>query len=156
MAETRVITFGTFDLFHVGHLRLLQRARQQGDALVVGVSTDEMNYAKKGRYPVIPEEDRRAIIEALACVDETFWEESMEKKPDYLREHDADTLVMGNDWDGEFDHLEDIVDVVYLPRTDNISTTRIKELLSEEEAPRAQRGDLKAPGDSRSGRDPGP
>lgn len=141
MAErTHVITFGTFDLFHIGHLHLLQRASRQGDVLIVGVSTDEMNHDKKGRYPVIPEEDRRAIIDAISCVDETFWEESMEEKPEYVRQFDADVLVMGDDWEGEFDHLSDVVDLVYLPRTENISTTRIKKILAEDEAPRAKGG----------------
>lgn len=136
---TRVITFGTFDLFHIGHLRLLERAAERGDRLIVGVSTDEMNHDKKGRYPVMPEDDRRAIIEALACVDGTFWEESMDLKPDYLRRHEADVLVMGDDWEGEFDHLSDLVDVVYLPRTENISTTRIKKILAEEKNARVGR-----------------
>ena len=123
----RVITFGTFDLFHYGHLRLLERAKALGDYLIVGVSTDELNFKKKGRYPVYSEEERRAIVAAIRHVDETFYEESLEKKRDYILEHKADILVMGDDWKGKFDDLADICRVVYLPRTPSVSTTAIIE-----------------------------
>lgn len=120
---SRVITFGSFDVFHYGHLRLLQRARQQGGCLIVGVSSDRLNREKKGREPVYPEEHRLAIVSGLACVDEVFVEESLENKSDYIREHRADILVMGDDWKGRFDEFADICRVVYLPRTPSISTT---------------------------------
>ncbi|MCT7456679.1 adenylyltransferase/cytidyltransferase family protein, partial [Escherichia coli] len=90
-----VITFGTFDVFHVGHLRLLQRARALGERLLVGVSSDALNIAKKGRAPVYHQDDRMAIIAGLACVDGVFLEESLEQKAEYLRGYSADILVMG-------------------------------------------------------------
>jgi len=121
--ETRVVTFGTFDVFHYGHLRLLQRAKSLGTRLIVGVSSDRLNEAKKGRTPVYPLSHRMAILEGLSCVDEVFVEESLEQKREYLLEHDADILAMGDDWQGGFDELEDIVRIVYLPRTPSISTT---------------------------------
>ena len=124
---TRVITFGTFDVFHLGHLRLLERGRRLGDYLIVGVSTDELNLAKKGRRPVHSEHERKEIIGALRCVDEVFDEESLELKGDYIRKFDADVLVMGNDWEGRFDEFRDLCEVVYLPRTPSISTTEIIE-----------------------------
>ena len=120
-----VITFGTFDVFHVGHLNILLRARALGDRLVVGVSTDQLNIKKKGRAPVYREEDRLAIVAAIGCVDEVFREESLEWKGQYIQSHAADVLVMGDDWAGRFDMFKDLCEVVYLPRTENISTTEI-------------------------------
>ncbi|MBZ7945627.1 adenylyltransferase/cytidyltransferase family protein [Campylobacter sp. RM10532] len=120
---TNVITFGTFDLFHYGHLRILERAKILGDRLIVGVSSDELNYRKKNRYPLISEEYRCHIINSLKCVDEVFLEKSLELKRDYIRQYRANILVMGDDWKGKFDHLKCICDVIYLPRTANISTT---------------------------------
>lgn len=120
---TVVITFGTFDVFHIGHLSLLERARALGDRLVVGVSSDALNIAKKGRPPVYGETERRAIVGGLRCVDATFLEESLEAKAGYVAAHDADILVMGSDWEGRFDDLQAICKVVYLPRTPSISTT---------------------------------
>jgi glycerol-3-phosphate cytidylyltransferase len=122
---TRVITFGTFDVFHVGHVNILTRAHDLGDHLTVGISTDELNYAKKGRYPVYRQEHRAQIVASLDCVDEVFYEHSLELKRQYLLEHRADLLVMGNDWEGRFGEFSDIVEVRYLPRTDDISTTDI-------------------------------
>ena len=119
----RVATFGTFDVFHVGHLSILERARRLGDYLAVGVSTDELNFSKKGRLPVFPEDERLRIVGALRCVDHAFYERSLEAKRDYLRELQADILVMGDDWRGGFDELADLCKVVYLPRTPSISTT---------------------------------
>ena len=122
---TRVITFGTFDVFHVGHVNILTRAHDLGDHLTVGISTDELKFAKKGRYPVYRQEHRAQIVASLDCVDEVFYEHSLELKRQYLLEHRADILVMGNDWEGRFDEFSDIVEVRYLPRTDDISTTDI-------------------------------
>ena len=118
-----VITFGTFDVFHVGHLAILERAAALGDRLVVGVSSDELNVAKKGRPCVYDLASRTAILRALRCVDEVFTEESLELKRDYIQKYSADVLVMGHDWAGRFDELADICEVVYLPRTPSISTT---------------------------------
>ncbi len=121
-----IITFGTFDLFHIGHLRVLERARALGNRLVVGVSTDDFNFRKKGKYPIYPQEERQAIVESLRCVDQTFHEESLDLKRQYILGHQADCLVMGNDWVGRFDEFQDICDVVYLERTTNISTSEVE------------------------------
>ncbi len=123
----RIITFGTFDVFHIGHLRILERARALGDYLLVGVSTDQMNFDKKERYPVYTQEERWQIIAALKCVDEVFWEESMALKRHYLKKHHADVLVMGDDWAGKFDEFGDVCEVKYLTRTPSISTTAVIE-----------------------------
>ena len=123
----RVITFGTFDVFHVGHLRILKRARKLGDYLIVGVSTDQLNFSKKNKYPVYSQEERREIIENICFVDEVFYEHSLEEKRKYLLEYKADILVMGEDWKGKFDEFSDICQVVYLPRTPSISTTEVIE-----------------------------
>lgn len=123
----RVITFGTFDVFHVGHLRILQAARELGDELYVGVSTDALNLSKKGRHPVYDQSQRSEIVAALSCVDHVFWEESLEKKGQYIRQYAAGILVMGNDWEGRFDEFREICRVVYLSRTPSISTTELIE-----------------------------
>ena len=117
-----VVTFGTFDLFHIGHLRILERSAVLG-RLVVGVSSDAFTISKKGRAPVYPEDQRAAIVKALRFVDDVFLEESLELKRYYLLQRRAGILTMGDDWDGKFDEFKDIVDVVYLPRTPEISTT---------------------------------
>lgn len=123
MRERRVITFGTFDVFHLGHLRLLERARAEGDMLVVGISSDALNRQKKGRHPVFTQDERMEVLRALRCVDDVFLEESLEEKRQYVRAHAADVLVMGDDWAGIFDELSDTCRVVYLKRTPSISTT---------------------------------
>ncbi len=122
-----VITFGTFDVFHVGHLRILERAAAYGDRLVVGVSTDQLNVSKKGRPPVYSQDERREIVAALRCVDEVFYEESLELKGDYIRRYEAAVLVMGSDWAGKFDDFGGFCEVVYLPRTPAVSTTEVIE-----------------------------
>ena len=127
MVSKTVITFGTFDVFHVGHLRILERARELGDRLVVGVSTDQLNLSKKGRLPVYPQEERRQIVAALKCVDSTFFEDSLEEKEKYIVEQGAQVLVMGDDWKGKFDHLASRCEIVYLTRTPAISTTEVIE-----------------------------
>ena len=127
---TTVITFGTFDVFHVGHLRVIQRAASFGDRLVVGVSADELNMRKKGRLPVFSEAERLEIVNALKPVDEVFVEESLELKRDYILRYDARVLVMGDDWAGKFDDFGDICTVEYLPRTPAISTTALIEKIS--------------------------
>jgi glycerol-3-phosphate cytidylyltransferase len=125
-----VLTFGTFDVFHVGHLNVIERAADLGDRLVVGVSSDALNERKKGRAPVFPEHERMAIVRALSVVDDVFLEESLEGKRDYLTTYGADVLVMGDDWEGKFDEFRDICDVVYLARTPAISTTAVIERIS--------------------------
>lgn len=126
MSKT-VITFGTFDVFHVGHLRILERARASGDRLVVGVSTDQLNIEKKGRPPVYTQEERAEILRALRCVDKVFFEESLEQKAEYIRDHSAEVLVMGDDWEGKFDDLSSLCEIIYLARTPAISTTEVIE-----------------------------
>jgi len=127
LARTTVITFGTFDVFHVGHVRMLNRSAELGDRLVVGVSSDNLNFSKKGRNPVFSQEERLEIVANVKTVDEVFIEESLEQKRDYVLAHKADILVMGDDWQGKFDYLNDICRVVYLPRTPSVSTTAIIE-----------------------------
>lgn len=130
MSERTVITFGTFDVFHVGHVRMLQRAAEHGDRLVVGVSADELNIRKKGRAPVFTEDERMEIVSSLKVVDEVFLEETLEQKRDYIVQHGAQVLVMGDDWAGKFDWVSDVCDVVYLPRTPSVSTTGLIEHIS--------------------------
>ncbi len=124
---TTVITFGTFDVLHVGHLRILQRSRAAGDRLVVGVSSDALTIAKKARAAVFSQDERCELVANLKCVDEVFVEESLELKRDYVLKYGADILVMGDDWAGKFDALSDICEVVYLERTPSISTTAVIE-----------------------------
>jgi glycerol-3-phosphate cytidylyltransferase len=126
----RIITFGTFDVFHVGHVNLLQRASTLGDQLIVGVSTDELNFSKKGRFPIYNQNDRMKIINGLRYVNFCFEEESLENKRGYILQYEADVLVMGDDWKGKFDEFSDICEVVYLPRTPSVSTTQIIEVIS--------------------------
>lgn len=128
---SRIITFGTFDIFHVGHLNILKRAKALGSHLTVGVSTDALNFSKKQRYPVCNQQSRAEIVEALKCVDEVFYEESLELKGQYIQQYKADVLVMGDDWKGRFDEFKTICDVVYLPRTPSISTTELIEIVKE-------------------------
>lgn len=124
-----VITFGTFDLLHIGHLNMLERAAARGDRLVVGVSSDELNLHKKGRLPVVPQEQRLRLVAALKCVDDVFVEEFLELKAEYIRSHSASELVIGDDWFGKFDDLRQVCEVTYLKRTPGISTTQIIELI---------------------------
>lgn len=124
-----VITFGTFDLFHYGHLRILERASELGDRLIVGVSSDMLNFSKKGRKPICSENERMKIISALKCVSEVFLEESLELKEKYIKRYRADILVMGDDWKGKFDCFNKICKVIYLERTPSISTTEIIEMI---------------------------
>ena len=129
----RIITFGTFDVFHIGHVNILERAKEFGDYLIVGVSSDALNFSKKKRYPIFSEEQRMRMVNALHCVNEVFLEESLERKPEYLKKYAADLLVMGDDWTGKFDLFSDICDIKYLPRTSEISTSEIIETIRKME-----------------------
>lgn len=124
----KVLTYGTFDLFHIGHLNLLRRAKELGDYLVVAVSSDAFN-AIKGKKCAIPDYERMAIVEAIKYVDEVIPENSWDQKISDVKEHDIDVFVMGDDWTGKFDFLKEYCEVVYLPRTEGISTTQIKKEL---------------------------
>ena len=121
----KVITYWTFDLFHIWHLNILKRAKDYWDYLIVAVSTDEFNSVKwKSAYSNY--EERKAIVESIKYVDEVIPEESWGQKLDNVRELNIDVFVMWDDWDWEFDFLKKFCEVIYLPRTDNISTTKIK------------------------------
>jgi glycerol-3-phosphate cytidylyltransferase len=127
MAGGTVITFGTFDVLHVGHIRVLRRAAEYGDRLVVGVSSDALNLSKKGRAPVFSQDERLEIVSSLKFVDEVFVEDSLDLKREYIQQYGADVLVMGDDWAGKFDFVSDLCKVVYLPRTPSVSTTALIE-----------------------------
>ena len=133
-----VLTFGTFDLFHIGHLNILERARAYGDKLIVGISSDKLNIEKKQRKPIYSFKERKQIIESLKCVDFVFCEESLEEKVNYCKQYNADLMVIGDDWKDKkstngktFDQLlEGVCEVKYLERTPSISTTEIIEKIS--------------------------
>lgn len=126
----RVITYGTFDLLHYGHISLLRRARGLGDYLVVALSTDEFNHNEKGKVCYFSYERRKMLLEAIRYVDLVIPEESWWQKRSDIHEYHIDTFVMGDDWEGQFDFLtEEGCSVVYLPRTPEISSTRIKDSL---------------------------
>ena len=123
----RVITYGTFDLLHYGHINLLRRAKQYGDYLIVALSTDDFNWNQKRKKCYFSFDKRKALLEAIRYVDLVIPEESWDQKVTDVREYHIDTFVMGDDWKGEFDFLQDEgVDVVYLARTPEVSTTQIK------------------------------
>lgn len=124
-----IITYGTFDMFHIGHLNLLTRLRALGDSLVVGVSSDQFNEAK-GKKTLIRYEDRAAIVGALRCVDCVFPEENWEQKVSDIKKYEASIFGMGDDWAGKFDHLQEYCEVTYLPRTQSISSTHLKKILN--------------------------
>ncbi|MDK2907246.1 MAG: glycerol-3-phosphate cytidylyltransferase [Petrotoga sp.] len=125
-----VITYGTFDLFHIGHLRLLQRAKALGDRLIVGVSTDEFNL-QKGKKAIMPFEHRAEIVRSIKYVDLVIPETCWEQKVEDIKKYNVDILVMGDDWKGKFDHLSKYCEVVYLPRTEGISSTELREILKK-------------------------
>lgn len=121
-----VLTYGTFDLFHIGHLNLLERAATYGDRLIVALSTDDFNSKMKGKITTFPYEDRKRILEALSIVDLVIPESNWGQKEYDVKEYDVDIFLMGHDWQGEFDYLSSLCEVKYLPRTENISSTKIK------------------------------
>ena len=125
-----IITYGTFDLFHIGHLNLLKRLKKMGTKLIVGVSTDEFN-SLKGKKIFIPYEQRAEIISNIKCVDLVIPENSWEQKIEDVKQYQVDVFVIGNDWKNKFDYLKEFCDVVYLERTKNVSTTQIKQSLEK-------------------------
>ena len=124
----KVITYGTFDLLHYGHINLLRRAKALGDYLIVALSSDEFN-AIKGKKSFFNFEERKQILEAIKYVDEVIREDDWDQKISDVQKYNIDIFVMGNDWEGKFDFLKDYCEVIYLPRTPDISTTQIKEAL---------------------------
>ncbi len=128
--EKIVLTYGTFDMFHIGHLNLLNRLKSLGDKLIVAVSTDEFN-SIKGKKTLIPFEQRALIVQNIKCVDMVISEENWEQKIDDIKKYNVDIFAMGDDWKGKFDFLKDYCEVVYLPRTQNISTTELKKELNK-------------------------
>jgi glycerol-3-phosphate cytidylyltransferase len=128
----RILTYGTFDLLHEGHINILRRAKALGDYLVVAVSTDEFN-AIKGKKSYFTYEQRKLIVEAIKYVDLVIPEENWEQKPSDIKTYDIDVVVMGDDWkdSDKFDYLKEYAEVVFLPRTEGISTTKIKEELNK-------------------------
>lgn len=128
----RIITYGTFDMLHYGHINLLKRAREMGDYLVVALSTDEFNWNSKQKKTYFSFEKRKQLLEAIRYVDLVIPEESWEQKVSDINQYQIDCFVMGDDWQGQFDFIKEqtSADVVYLPRTPEISTTLIKEELN--------------------------
>jgi len=122
-----VITYGTFDIFHIGHLRLLERARDLGDRLIVGISTDEFN-ATKGKSALFPFEHRAQIVSSLKVVDRVLPETNWEQKTSDIKSNSVDVFCIGDDWRGKFDYLQNMCEVVYLPRTMNIDSTTLRKL----------------------------
>jgi len=122
----RAITYGTYDLFHIGHLRLFKRIANLADELYVAVSSDEFN-ALKGKKCIVPFENRKEIVESLRMVTKVIREDNWEQKVTDVQKYGCDLFVMGSDWTGKFDFLKDYCEVIYLPRTEGVSTTEIKE-----------------------------
>ena len=123
----KIITYGTFDLLHYGHINLLRHAKALGDYLIVALSTDEFNWNEKHKKCYFSYEERKSLLEAIRYVDLVIPEENWEQKRSDIKEFRADTFVIGDDWEGKFDDLKDLCEVVYLPRTPEISTTQIKQ-----------------------------
>ena len=121
----RILTYGTFDFLHIGHINILRRAKELGDYLVVGLSTDEFNRLKH-KQSFSSYEDRKKILESIRYVDLVIPERNWEQKVEDVQRHQIDVFVMGSDWEGHFDHLKPYCEVIYLPRTEDISSTLIK------------------------------
>ncbi len=126
-----VLTYGTYDLLHWGHVNLLKRAREMGDKLIVGLSTDEFNNSKH-KHAVHPYQERKLILEAIRYVDLVIPERSWDQKAEDIKKYDVDIFVMGSDWEGKFDFLKELCEVRYIPRTSGISTTDVKKMISLE------------------------
>lgn len=124
-----VITYGTFDMFHIGHLKLLQRLSKLGDELIVGVSTDTFN-EEKNKTVLIPYDQRAEIVANISCVDKVIAEHNWEQKVKDIQKYNVDIFAMGDDWIGKFDFLKEYCEVIYLERTKDISTTELKKSLT--------------------------
>ena len=129
----RVMTYGTFDLLHYGHINILKRAKSLGDYLIVGLSSDEFNELK-GKKSVMSYEERKEILESIRYVDKVIKESSWEQKVEDIIKYNIDVFVIGDDWEGKFDFLKEYCEVVYLPRTKSISTTLLKEIIEKEQS----------------------
>lgn len=128
----KVITYGTFDLLHYGHINLLRRAKELGDFLIVGLSTDEFNRIEKGKQSFFTYEERKEYLKSIKYVDQIIPEECWDQKIEDIKKYDIDTFVIGDDWKGKFDFLKEYgVNVVYLKRTEDISSTAIKKILND-------------------------
>jgi glycerol-3-phosphate cytidylyltransferase len=125
----RAITYGTYDMFHVGHVNLFRRIKERCDYLIVAVSSDEFN-AVKGKKSIMSFEDRSLLVRSCRYVDEVIAENGWEQKEDDISRHDVELFVMGGDWEGRFDHLARLCSVLYLPRTDGISSSQLKEIVA--------------------------
>ncbi len=125
-----VLTYGTYDLLHVGHINILKRAKELGDFLIVGLSTDEFN-ALKGKTSFYTYEQRKAVLEAVKYVDLVIPERSWEQKTDDVKKYNVDIFVMGDDWEGKFDFLRDYCEIKILPRTPDVSSTKARVYLDE-------------------------
>ncbi len=124
-----VLTYGTYDLLHIGHINLLKRAKALGNYLVVGLSTDEFNQIKH-KDCFLPYKQRKAVLETIKYVDKVIPEKNWKQKVNDIKNHNVDIFVMGDDWNGKFDELKNFCEVIYLPRTKNISTTLLKKNIS--------------------------
>lgn len=130
MSKKTILTYGTFDMFHIGHLKLLKRLSELGDKLIVAVSSDDFNEIK-GKTTIIPYEQRASIVDAIKYVDLVIPENNWEQKIGDIRKYDVDIFAMGCDWEGKFDELKEYCEVVYLPRTTGISTSQLKASLNK-------------------------
>ncbi|MDD5878152.1 MAG: glycerol-3-phosphate cytidylyltransferase [Clostridiales bacterium] len=129
----RIMTYGTFDLLHYGHINILKRSKSLGDYLIVGLSSDEFNELK-GKKSVMSYEERKEILESIRYVDKVIKESNWEQKVDDIIKYNIDVFVIGDDWEGKFDFLKEYCEVVYLPRTKSISTTLLKEIIQKEQS----------------------
>lgn len=130
MKNKTIITYGTFDMFHIGHLNLLKKLSKMGDKLIVAVSTDEFNKLK-GKKSLIPFKQRKKIVEAIEYVDLVIAESSWDQKIKDIKKNNVDVFAIGKDWEGEFDFLKEHCEVVYVPRTKNVSSTKLKKSLQQ-------------------------
>jgi len=129
MKKKRIITYGTFDMFHIGHLKLLQRLSKMADEVIVAVSTDSFNEVKNKKV-LIPYDQRAEIVSSIKYVTKVIPEENWEQKSEDIKKYEIDIFAIGNDWEGKFDFLREYCEVVYLERTRNISSTQLKKSLS--------------------------
>ena len=125
-----VLTYGTFDLLHYGHLEILRRASLLGNKLIVGVSTDKFNEIK-GKTCVLPYQKRKELLESLDYVDKVIPENNWNQKVTDIQDNDIDIFVMGDDWEGKFDELKDFCEVIYYPRTKGISSSKLRSILDD-------------------------